>query len=108
MCHGRRAYRRIALFLCFYLYKNVALLMCDLWWTHQDQFRARIAFPEYLSTGYNVFFSAWHILFAVGFDRDVSDQVACASPGMYQVGPRRALFNARVFSSWVLLGVLQG
>merc|ERR1719434_34025 len=43
LCHGRRAYRRIALFLCFYLYKNVALLMGDIVWMHLDSFRGRIA-----------------------------------------------------------------
>jgi len=64
LCHGRRAYRRVALFLNYYLYKNVALLMCDIIWMFQDKFRARIAFPEYLSIGFNVLYSAWHILFA--------------------------------------------
>merc|ERR1719375_3052823 len=29
MCHGRRAYRRSAVFLCYFIYKNVALLMAD-------------------------------------------------------------------------------
>lgn len=107
-CHGRRAYRRIALFLCYYLYKNVSLLMSDLWWMHQDGFRARTAFPEYLSIGFNVLYSAWHVIFVIGFDRDVSDDVANARPELYHVGPRRALFNPRRFTQWMMLGVFQG
>jgi len=108
LCHGRRAYRRVAFFLNFYLYKNVALLMSDLLWMHQDKFRARIAFPEYLSIGYNVLYSTWHLLFVIGFDRDIADEIACRSPDLYKVGPRRGLFNARLFTKWMLTGVLQG
>jgi len=108
LCHGRRAYRRVALFLNFYLYKNVALLMCDVWWMHQDKFRARIAFPEYLSIGFNVVYSALHILFILGYDQDLPDQIAVSKPELYTVGPRRALFNIRVFAMWMLVGVLQG
>jgi phospholipid-transporting ATPase len=108
LCHGRRAYRRVALFLNFYLYKNVALLMCDIIWMHQDKFRARIAFPEYLSIGYNVLYSTWHLLFVIGFDQDLPDEVACVHPDLYKVGPRRGLFNALLFSKWIVTGVLQG
>lgn len=109
LCHGRRAYRRVAMFLCYYLYKNVAVLMFDLVWMHQDGFRARISIPEYLSIWYNVFFSAWHILFAIGFDVDVPDKVAISQPQLYkEAGPERRLFNVRVFVKWMLFGVLHG
>lgn len=108
LCHGRRAYRRIAMFLNFYLYKNVALLMCDIIWMFQDKFRSRIAFPEYLSVGFNVLYSAWHLVFLLGFDFDVSDAVAVASPSLYFVGPERQLFNAKLFARWLAVGVLQG
>merc|ERR1719159_1760594 len=37
MCHGRRAYRRVAFFLCFYMYKNVCLVVCDIVWAHQNK-----------------------------------------------------------------------
>mmetsp|Transcript_19395 Transcript_19395/g.51792 ORF Transcript_19395/g.51792 Transcript_19395/m.51792 type:complete len:1263 (+) Transcript_19395:50-3838(+) len=108
LCHGRRAYRRVALFLNFYLYKNVALLMSDILWMHQDKFRARTAFPEYLSIGYNVLYSTWHLLFVIGFDHDIADEIACSRPELYKVGPRRGLFNARIFTKWMLTGVIQG
>jgi phospholipid-translocating P-type ATPase (flippase) len=108
LCHGRRAYRRIALFLCYYLYKNVALLMGDVVWMIMDNFRGRIAFPEYVSIQYNVLFTSWHILFVLGFDVDVSDEVATRNPNLYLVGPRRELFNARVFCLWMICGVIHG
>jgi len=108
LCHGRRSYRRVALFLSFYLFKNVALLMCDVWWMFQDKFRARIAFPEYLSVGFNVLYSAWHILFVLGFDRDIKDEIAVTRPALYKVGPSRQLFNSKLFARWMFFGVVQG
>merc|ERR1740117_346595 len=108
LCHGRRAYRRVALYLCYYLYKNVALLMGDVVWMHMDSFRGRIAFPEYLSINYNVFFTSWHILFVLGWDHDVSDEVANANPELYLVGPNRQLFNKLVFAKWVFFAIYHG
>merc|ERR1719491_827697 len=38
MCHGRRAYWRVALFLNVYLYKCMVLAMGDVIWMHQNSF----------------------------------------------------------------------
>jgi phospholipid-transporting ATPase len=108
LCHGRRAYRRVALYLCYYLYKNVALLMGDVVWMHMDKYRGRIAFPEYLSINYNVFFTSWHILFVLGWDSDVPDVIANTHPHLYHVGPKRVLFNKTVFTRWMLFAVYHG
>jgi len=108
LCHGRRAYRRVAFFLCFYIYKNVVLVTSDLIWAHQNKWSGRIAFPEYLSMGYNVLFTAWHILFVLGFDVDVPDEHANATPSLYLVGPRRALFNKWIFGEWLLYAFWHG
>lgn len=108
LCHGRKSYRRVSVFMCYYLYKNFVLLMADLVWMHWDNFRGNIAFPEYLSIAYNAFFTSWHILFVLGFDRDVPDAVACAHPELYKVGPQRKLFNARIFGTWMMYSVFHG
>merc|ERR1719375_1653983 len=38
LCHGRRGYRRVATFLCYFLYKHVVLSTGDLIWAHQSDF----------------------------------------------------------------------
>jgi len=108
LCHGRRAYRRIALFLCFFLYKNVALLMGDVAWMVQNKYSGGIAYPEYLSINFNVLFTSWHILFVIGLDQDVPDNVACSHPELYLVGPERLLFNRLVFTKWMGYALLHG
>jgi phospholipid-translocating P-type ATPase (flippase) len=108
LCHGRRAYRRVAIYLCYYLYKNVVLAMGDVVWMHLDEYRGRIAFPEWVSINYNVFFTSWHILFLLGFDLDVPDAVANSHPELYLVGPRRQLFNKLIFSRWMIFALYHG
>jgi len=108
LCHGRRAYARVALFLLYYLYKNVTLIMADILWMHQYKFSGKIAFPEYLSIGFNVFFTSWHILFVLGFDQDMPDEIVLSKPEVYKVGPARKLFNRRLFVQWMLFSVWHG
>jgi magnesium-transporting ATPase (P-type) len=107
-CHGRRAYRRVAVFLIWYIYKNIAEIMCDVIWMHQDQFRARIAIPEFLSIQYNVTLTSWHILFVLGYDLDIPDEVALANPDLYKVGPQRDLFKPHLFIKWLIFALIQG
>jgi len=108
LCHGRKAYRRVSYFINFYLYKNVMLAVADFLWVFQGSFSGNIAFPEWLSAGYNVFFTSWHILFVLGFDEDVSDETSNTSPDLYFVGPRRELFNGRVFATWMMYALFHG
>jgi len=108
LCHGQRAYRRIAVFLCFFLYKNVALVLCDVIWSIQDDFQGRVAFPEWLSMGYNAIFTSWHILFALGWDKGVPDYVANCHPELYADGPQRRQFNPCIFFFWMCYAVLHG
>jgi len=108
LCHGRRAYRRVACFLCYFLYKNVCLVVSDIIWAHQNVFSGRIAYPEYLSMGFNAIFTAWHVIFLLCFDEDVPDRVANSTPSLYLVGPQRALFNMWIFGEWMAYALWHG
>jgi len=98
----------VALFFCYYLYKNLTLLVADLAWMHWDGFAAHIAFPEYLSIAFNAFFTSWHILLVLGFDRDLPDAISNLHPELYRVGPQNELFNAWVFGEWMLYALEHG
>lgn len=108
LCHGRRAYRRVSTFLCYYMYKNVVIVMGDVVWAHQDLFKARIAFPEYLSMGYNACFTSWHSVFVLAFDACLPDAIANTTPMLYHDGPKRALFNGKVFAVWMFYAIYHG
>merc|ERR1719221_1698709 len=69
--HGRRAYRRVSLFLCYYIYKHVVLAVGDVCWAHQSKFAGEIAYPEWLSSAYSVLFTSLPVIVIVAFDEDV-------------------------------------
>ncbi|CAJ1343323.1 unnamed protein product [Effrenium voratum] len=108
LCHGSRAYRRIATFLCYYLYKNAALAWGDLIWAHQNGFSGEVAYPEWLSTSFNALFTSWPVIIVLAFDQDVDDAVANTSPGIYLEGLQRQWFNAFIFSSWMVAAWFHG
>lgn len=108
LCHGRRAYRRVALFLCYYIYKHVVIAVADMIWAHQYRFGGAIGFPEWLSSFYSVFFTSLPIMVIAGFDQDVPDEVACNTPSLYEEGLKRMRFNGRIFIIWMLSAVWHG
>jgi len=51
-CHGRRAYRRMAAFLLYMLYKHIAIATGDMIWASQSSFRGDVGYPEWLNSAY--------------------------------------------------------
>lgn len=107
-CHGRRAYRRVATFLCYYVYKHVALAVGDMCWAHQSRFAGKVAYPEWVSSCYAAFFTSIPVIGILSFDRDLPDNVATAHPILYSEGQLRMHFNARIFCVWILSGIWHG
>jgi phospholipid-translocating ATPase len=108
LLHGRRAYRRVATFLCFYLYKHVVLATVDAIWAHQYKFKGAIAFNEYLSSLYSALFTSLPVIVILCWDVDLPDAVALRSPHLYVEGVQRMRFNARVFVIWMICAVWHG
>jgi phospholipid-translocating P-type ATPase (flippase) len=107
-CHGRRAYRRVAMFLCFFLYKNITLIMLDIVWLFQYKFKGLVAVPEWLSINFNPIFTSLHMLLILGLDKDISDDEANSNANLYKVGPACKLFNGKVFLKWLIIAIYHG
>jgi magnesium-transporting ATPase (P-type) len=107
LCHGRRAYRRLSVFVSYFIYKHVALVMSDVIWAHQFRFRGDNAINEYLSTCYPVITSVT-IMFILAFDLDVPNKLAMSTPELYREGIERVHFNIRSFAGWMLSAVYHG
>ena len=108
LCHGRRAYRRVASFLCYYFYKNVALAFGDFIWAHQNSFSGEVAYPEWLSTSFNAVFTWWPVIIVLAFDQDIPDSISNAQPRIYTEGIKREWFNIRLFALWMTSAAFQG
>lgn len=108
LCHGRRAYRRVSLYLCYFLYKHVVLAMGDVIWAHYNSFAGQIAYPEWLSSAYPILITALPIIIVTVMDQDVPDQLCLQSPKLYSEGIQRIHFNGPVFVSWIVSATYHG
>uniref|UniRef100_A0A0G4FCQ6 P-type phospholipid transporter n=1 Tax=Chromera velia CCMP2878 TaxID=1169474 RepID=A0A0G4FCQ6_9ALVE len=108
LVHGRKGYRRIASMICYYFYKNVVIVMCDLLFNVFAGFSGQIFFPEWLSTMYNAFFTSFACLFTYALDVDVPDEVALALPMLYLAGPRNVYFTGKVFWAFMVAAIYHG
>jgi len=107
LCHGRRAYKRIATFLCFFMYKSAMLSCSYIIYAHTVNFAGRMAFPEGLDMVFNPLTStAAIIIFAT--DTDCPDAIALQSPQLYSRGQQRTYMNLPVVSRWLLVGMVHG
>jgi len=100
-CHGRRAYRRVAVFLLYYIYKNVVLSMGSICWAHESRFDGNFPHPEWLSSLYSVLYTSLPVIVVVGLDNDMPDPQALMHPELYEEGLARMHFNAPVFVAWM-------
>lgn len=72
MAHGRWGYRRIGVFICYYFYKNVILVFCELYFAFFNGYSGQIYFADWLPMLYNVFWTSWPCIFTFVFERDVN------------------------------------
>jgi len=107
VCHGRQNYRRVATFLCYFLYKHVVLVLGELIWAHLSCYAAKKAYPEQLMMVYP-FISSLPIFVTLVLDQDIPDSRALAKPEIYQVGPARAYFNYWIFAAWMTTAAVHG
>jgi len=106
-CHGRRAYRRVATFLCFFMYKSVVLGWSYIIYAHVVRFAGKLSYPEGLDMIFNPLTSC-AVVVVMATDFDCVDIEAIRSPGLYRPGHERAYMNVCEFSKWMILATLQG
>ena len=108
MVHGRNGYIRVSKMICYYFYKNVVLVFCEIHFAYWNGFSGQIFFADWLSTLYNAFFSSWLCLFALMFERDADDRVSMLEPILYQAGQKKVYFNFKIFWKWIAQSVVHG
>mmetsp|Transcript_80072 Transcript_80072/g.166544 ORF Transcript_80072/g.166544 Transcript_80072/m.166544 type:complete len:1134 (+) Transcript_80072:121-3522(+) len=107
LCHGRNSYRRVATFLCFFIYKSVALGWSYIVYAHSMLFSGEGAYPQWLDIIWNPLTSCAVVLILAS-DVDIPDEVALVSPEWYAPGPKRQHFNLKVFGKWMFTATVHG
>lgn len=106
--HGRGAYRRVAMFMCYYFYKNIALVMCDAIYAWFNGYSGTILFWDWYYVFFNAWWTSFPCIFSLAFDRDVSPIVSRANAYLYAAGPNNVFFNGKIFSYWIVTAFWHG
>jgi len=106
LTHGVRMYRRIALFLLWFNYKQLLKSWGNIIYGHTSS-RQRSCWPDNVED-ITECLQELAAVFFIACDRDVSDMDAIASPELYAPGPSRLLFNLRVFGLWMVSATWHG
>jgi phospholipid-transporting ATPase len=105
---GRNGYLRVSSMICYYFYKNIVLVLTELYFPFFNGFSGQIYFLDWLPMMYNAIFTSWHSLFTLLLEKDVNYHFTYRYPQIYKAGQLRLHFNYMVFWKWIILAVWHG
>lgn len=99
---------RVSSMICYYFYKNIVLVLTELYFAFFNGFSGQIYFLDWLPMLYNAIFTSWHSLFTLLLEKDVNYHFTYRYPQIYKVGQLRLYFNYAVFWKWILMAIWHG
>ncbi|EAS00612.2 phospholipid-translocating P-type ATPase, flippase family protein (macronuclear) [Tetrahymena thermophila SB210] len=105
--HGRECYRRNTALICYNFYKNMLLVIPQLWYGIINGFSGTSLYDPYLYQLYNMCYTSIPIVLYAIFDEQFSQQELIKMPKEYGQGMRSSLFNKRQFILWLFNGFWQ-
>ncbi|RZC72006.1 hypothetical protein C5167_035157 [Papaver somniferum] len=105
LVHGHWCYRRIAMMICYFFYKNLAFGFTLFLFEAFASFSGQPAYNDWYMSFYNVFFTSLPVVAIGVFDQDVSARLCLKYPLLHQEGVQNILFSWRRILGWMLNGV---
>ncbi|MCL7023503.1 hypothetical protein MKW94_016229 [Papaver nudicaule] len=105
LVHGHWCYRRIAMMICYFFYKNLAFGFTLFLFEAYASFSGQPAYNDWYMSFYNVFFTSLPVVAIGVFDQDVSARLCLKYPLLHQEGVQNILFSWRRILGWMLNGV---
>ncbi|CAH8360907.1 unnamed protein product [Eruca vesicaria subsp. sativa] len=106
LVHGHWCYRRIAMMICYFFYKNLTFGFTLFWYEAYASFSGKPAYNDWYMSCYNVFFTSLPVIALGVFDQDVSARLCLKYPLLYQEGVQNILFSWERILGWMLNGII--
>eukprot|EP00742_Colponemidia_sp_Colp-10_P004432 GILJ01004732.1.p1 GENE.GILJ01004732.1~~GILJ01004732.1.p1 ORF type:complete len:1202 (-),score=174.20 GILJ01004732.1:68-3673(-) len=107
--HGRWSYVRIAHFILYFFYKNIAFTLCQFWFGFMNGFSAQTVFEDWYLTLYNTIFTAIGLVVRAVLEQDVnphdSAYIKSVFPKLYSESQGNKHFTYSKFWNWFIFGV---
>ncbi|XP_041791304.1 phospholipid-transporting ATPase IC [Chelmon rostratus] len=105
LVHGRWSYRRVSLFLRYFLYKTCGFAFVHIWFGLFSGFSAQSLYETWFIALYTVFYTASPIMFMAFFEQDMSAESCLKWPERYKSGQRQELSSPLIISLSLLYAV---
>uniref|UniRef100_A0A8D1CSJ8 Phospholipid-transporting ATPase n=1 Tax=Sus scrofa TaxID=9823 RepID=A0A8D1CSJ8_PIG len=97
LVHGRWSYMRVCKFLRYFIYKTLASMMVQIWFSFYSGFTAQPLYEGWFLALFNLLYTTLPVLYIGLFEQDVSAEQSLELPELYIVGQKDELFNYWVF-----------
>ncbi|XP_047229759.1 phospholipid-transporting ATPase IC [Girardinichthys multiradiatus] len=105
LVHGRWSYRRISLFLCYFLFKTCGFALVHIWFGIFNGFSAQSLYETWFIALYTVFYTAAPVMCMAVFEQDVSGGSSLKLPELYKSGQKNELSSPTKLIIYLLYAV---
>ncbi|GAB4842574.1 Probable phospholipid-transporting ATPase 4 [Ancistrocladus abbreviatus] len=105
LVHGHWCYKRIAMMICYFFYKNIAFGLTLFYFEAFAGFSGQSIYDDWYSLSFNVILTSMPVISLGVFEQDVSSDVCLEFPALYQQGPRNLFFDWKRIFGWMGNGV---
>ncbi|KAL2632432.1 hypothetical protein R1flu_017118 [Riccia fluitans] len=103
--HGHWCYKRIALMICYFFYKNITFGLTLFYYQACSVFSGQTVYNDWYMSLFNVFFTSLPVIALGVFEQDVSPRILTQFPALYQQGQQNLMFGwSRIFG-WMINGL---
>ncbi|XP_009402930.2 probable phospholipid-transporting ATPase 7 isoform X1 [Musa acuminata AAA Group] len=103
--HGHWCYKRIALMICYFFYKNIAFGLTIFYFEAYTGFSGQSVYDDWYMLLFNVVLTSLPVISLGVFEQDVSSEVCLQFPALYQQGPRDLFFGWYRIIGWMFNGL---
>eukprot|EP00246_Nothoceros_aenigmaticus_P016000 TRINITY_DN698_c0_g1_i1.p1 TRINITY_DN698_c0_g1~~TRINITY_DN698_c0_g1_i1.p1 ORF type:complete len:385 (-),score=68.33 TRINITY_DN698_c0_g1_i1:961-2088(-) len=103
--HGHWCYRRVALMICYFFYKNITFGLTIFYYEAYTMFSGQTLYNDWFMALFNVIFTSLPVIALGVFEQDISSKVCMQFPAIYQQGPMNMFFSWPLILGWMFYGV---
>ncbi|XP_074558346.1 putative phospholipid-transporting ATPase 4 [Curcuma longa] len=103
--HGHWCYKRIALMICYFFYKNIAFGLTIFFFEAYTGFSGQSVYDDWYMLLFNVVLTSLPVITLGVFEQDVSSEVCLQFPALYQQGQKNLFFDWYRIIGWMFNGL---
>lgn len=108
LVHGQWNYRRLSEMIFFIVYKSIAYVVTQIFWSYDVMFSAQIMFEPLWGQCYQLIFTSVPILVFAITDQFAPKELLLSSPKLYKDSRNGINFNKKILSFYIVSAVVDG